>query len=86
MKAYVLVQTASEIDRPIAPALRDLTGVVLAEELRGRYDAIAVASSGSDGHPLDKIINEIRDLPGVTRAVVAPVVGSWAADRNGEAA
>jgi hypothetical protein len=39
MTAYVLVQTASQ-DGRIARLLRDVPGIVFAEDVRGPYDAL----------------------------------------------
>jgi hypothetical protein len=77
VKAYVLIQTAGA--EPIGEALRLLPGVVSADNLRGPYDAIALVSSASAEHPIGRIIDEINRLPGVVRALMAPLVSSAAA-------
>lgn len=73
MKAYVLIQTTSETDG-IAGELLTVPGVISAEDLRGPYDAIALTSSDHAGHGLEAILDRLRRLPGITRAIVAPVV------------
>jgi hypothetical protein len=86
MNAYVLVQTNGNTD-PIAPQLKALPGVVFAEDVRGPYDALALARSDQDGLALDAIVAEIRKLPGVIRALAAPLTGPpGEARRPGEAA
>ena len=85
MQAYVLVQTHSDAD-PIAGALRSVPGVIHAEDLRGPYDAIALAHSDSPGRPLEVVIAEIREVPSVARALSAPLVHPSAELRDGEAA
>jgi Lrp/AsnC ligand binding domain len=70
--AYVLVQTVPRAE-PIARSLRTLPGVVFAEDVSGPYDALALAQPDGIGHALDDILEEIRDLPGVIRALAAPV-------------
>lgn len=84
MKAYVLIQTEAG-SQPIAPKLRAIGGVVSAEDTSGAYDAIALASSGSTRHLIGVILEEIRNLPGVTRALPAPVIKSLSEDRRSEA-
>jgi DNA-binding Lrp family transcriptional regulator len=84
MHAYVLIQTHSEVGR-IAEDLRTVPGVILAEDLSGPYDAIALASSESSGR-FDGVIAEIRDVPGVARALSAPLLHSSKELRDGEAA
>lgn len=83
--AYVLVQSQSRSDG-IARDLRGLAGIVLAEDLRGPYDAIALARPDSSGLTLEGIVAQIRALPEVTRAVWAPLRSSIRELREGEAA
>jgi len=85
MEAYVLVQTDMERD-PIADALRTISGVASAEDLSGPYDAIVVADYDPQARPIDAIVEEIMSVPRVTRALVAPVVRSFAGASSGEAA
>lgn len=84
-QAYVLVQTDSGGDG-IAGLLRDVPGVILAEDLRGPYDAIALAGSDASGRPLEGVIAAIREVPGVTRALPSPLIDSSTGLRDGEAA
>jgi len=76
--AYVLVQTLPRTD-PIAGSLRNVPGVVFAEDVSGPYDALALARPDRDGHGLEDILEQIRDLPGVLRALAAPV-GTFGAE------
>jgi hypothetical protein len=69
----VLVQT-EEGTEPIAQALRAVAGVASAEDLRGPYDAIALAGSAASRRPVEEIVADIHGLPGVTRAIPAPFV------------
>jgi len=85
MEAYVLVQTDMSRD-PIADALRTIPGVENVEDLSGPYDAIVVASYDPHARPIEAIVDEILNVPRVTRALVAPVVRSFAGATNGEAA
>jgi hypothetical protein len=75
LKAYVLIQTAADSE-PIAHALRGIRGVVSAEDLSGPFDAIALASSDSASRFMDGVLAEIHRLPGVIRALSAPLIGS----------
>ncbi|MDQ4059212.1 MAG: Lrp/AsnC family transcriptional regulator [Actinomycetota bacterium] len=85
MKAYVLIQTKRDT-APISGLLQAIPGVVLADDLRGPYDAIALAHSESSGLPLEGILAEIRNLPGVTEALTAPLTATSMEVRAGEAA
>lgn len=75
MKAYVLIQTSNR-SQGIVLDLRSLPGVVEADALRGPYDAIALVDPASTGRPVDEVLEDIRELPWVTRALMAPVVSS----------
>lgn len=85
IEAYVLVQTESST-RPIANDLRAVPGVIVAEELSGPYAAIARARSDLSGRPLEGIIAEIREVPGVIRTIFAPLRRSSTGLRDDEAA
>jgi DNA-binding Lrp family transcriptional regulator len=73
VKAYVLIHTQAERE-PLAQRLRALPQVVSAEDLTGPYDAIAVVRPRSVRHLVEEIIEEIRKLPGVIRALPLPLV------------
>jgi hypothetical protein len=72
MTAYVLVQTATQ-DGGIARRLREVPGIVFAEDVRGPYDALALARSDVMGEAFETILDQIRGLPGVIHALAAPV-------------
>jgi hypothetical protein len=72
--AYVLVQTDQHA-HGIARRLRTVNGVVFAEDVRGPYDALALARPDGDGQTLEGIVERIRTFPGVIRALAAPVAG-----------
>lgn len=75
MQAYVLIQTEAN-RQPIAETLRSLPGVLTAEDLSGPFDAIALATSDSSRGLMEQVVDEIQRLPGVLRALSAPLVGS----------
>lgn len=72
MNAYVLIQT-NGTDESIAEMVRDIPCVVSAEPLSGPFDAIALTSLGSSTHPIDEVVAAIQGLPGVIRALPAPL-------------
>lgn len=75
MKAFVLIQTQA-VNEPIANVLRTFPEIESAEDLTGPYDAIALATAGSTRELLDIVVPKIRELPGVTRVLPAPLVDS----------
>lgn len=78
MKAFVLIQTHAGSE-PLAAALRAIPGVEWTDDLTGPFDAIALASAESTRDLLETVVAKIRGLPGVTRALPAPLVRSLSA-------
>ena len=72
MIAYVLIQTES-LGVPVAERVREIPGVVSADDINGPYDAIAVARSDSSTALMEGVVEPIRRLDGVQRALVAPL-------------
>ncbi len=77
MDAYVLIQTDGNIDS-MADVLRAIPGVDHAEDLTGPYDAIALARSATMQDLTESVLRRIRGLPGVTRALPAPLLDGGA--------
>jgi DNA-binding Lrp family transcriptional regulator len=72
MTAYVLIQSEA-LGASLADRLRAIPGVVSADDINGPYDAIALAQSGSTAELVQDIVEPIRRLPGVQRALIAPL-------------
>jgi AsnC-like helix-turn-helix protein len=83
LKAYVLIQTEANRE-PIAESLRGIVGVISAEDLSGPFDAIALAGSASTHSLTEQVVAEIQKIPGVIRALSAPLIGSIGAARAAE--
>lgn len=73
MNAYVMILGDGNGEL-LAERLEAIPDVVWAEDLTGAYDAIALARSSSTRDLADRVIEKIRRLPGVTRALPAPLV------------
>jgi DNA-binding Lrp family transcriptional regulator len=72
MTAYVLIQKRPDA-KPVGSALRAMPAVISADDLTGPYDAIAVARASSSRDLFQRVLPEIRELPGVTHALPAPL-------------
>ncbi len=83
MIAYVLIQT-ERLGIPLAHELRTIPGIVSADDIDGPYDAIALARSGSSAELLEHVVEPIRRLQGVQRALVAPLNDGATSDRRPE--
>jgi DNA-binding Lrp family transcriptional regulator len=77
VRAYVLVQTETT-GQQLSQKLVSVPGVLSAEDLTGAYDAIVLAAADSMRQLIDKVIAKILALPGVTRALPAPLIHSMA--------
>jgi DNA-binding Lrp family transcriptional regulator len=75
VRAYVLVQTETA-GESLSRKLMTIPGVVSADDLTGAYDAIVLAGADSMRQLIEKVISKILALPGVTRALPAPVIPS----------
>jgi len=75
LNAYVLIQTNGH-GEGIAARLRAIPGVLAADDLGGAYDAVALAVADSSRQLIDGVVAEILRVPGVTRALPAPLIAS----------
>ena len=74
MKAYVLIKTVDG-SAVVSETLRSMPGIESVEEVTGALDAIAVATVDSD---LQRLVEQIRELPGVLHVLPATLVDSRA--------
>jgi hypothetical protein len=77
LRAYVLIQTEAH-GEPMTRSLMAIPGVLSAEDVTGAYDAVVLAGARSTRHLVEQIVARILSLPGVTRALPAPLIRSLA--------
>ena len=70
--AFIFVQT-ERWGTSVADRLRTIPGIVAADEVSGPYDALALARTAEGGAGIDPILDAVRDVPGVLRAIAAPL-------------
>ena len=75
VNAYILVQHDRR-GTALASELRSIPGVVAAEDTSGAYDAVVLATAASTRSLLDDVVEAIRRIPHVTRAISAPLIAS----------
>ena len=80
MTAYVLIQKRHD-SSPVAGTIRAMRGIVEAQDLTGPFDAIALAEANSSRDLFDRVLPEIREVPGVTQALPAPLVRAGTGSR-----
>jgi DNA-binding Lrp family transcriptional regulator len=74
VNAYVLIQTdvgkAAEVTRQV----REIEGVVTAEDVTGPYDVIVCVEAGSVDLLGRLVVSRLQRIEGITRTVTCPVV------------
>ncbi len=74
VQAYILVQTNVGKAAEVAMAIRDLDGVVRAEDVTGPYDVIVRAEAASVDELGQLVVAKVQIVPGITRTVTCPIV------------
>ena len=70
MTAYILIQKRHDAN-PVAGTIRQMRGIIEAEDLTGPFDAIALDKAESTRDLFDRVLPEIRKVEGVTHALPA---------------
>jgi hypothetical protein len=81
VNAYILVQHDRR-GTSLASLLRSIPGVVFAEDTSGAYDAVVMACAESVRSLLDDVVEAIKRIPHVTRAITAPLLASKAVETD----
>ena len=74
VQAYILIQTEVGKSSDVSLEVRQLTGVVLAEDVTGPYDVIARVEASSVDELGSLVISRIQDIKGITRTLTCTVV------------
>lgn len=74
MQAYILIQTDVGRAPAVAAELRDLPGVLSADDVIGPYDVITRVEAASVEALGVDIIARIQKVPGITRTLTCTVV------------
>lgn len=74
VSAYVLIQTEVGKAALVATEVREIDGVVAADDVTGPYDVIARAESGSMDDLGKMVVSRIQLIEGITRTLTCPVV------------
>ena len=72
--AYVLIQTDVGKAAGVARQIRDIAGVVLAEDVTGPYDVIARVEADSIDELGRLVVSHVQLIEGITRTLTCPVV------------
>lgn len=74
IKAYILVQTEVGASAQVTRTIRDIPGVVSAEDVAGPYDVIAEVQAPTVGELGREVISTVQSVPRITRTTTCTVV------------
>jgi DNA-binding Lrp family transcriptional regulator len=71
---YVLIQTEVGKAAGVARQIREIAGVVAAEDVTGPYDVIARVEADSIDELGRLVVSQVQLIEGITRTLTCPVV------------
>ena len=74
VSAYILIQTEVGKAASVADQVRDVTGVVAADDVTGPYDVIARAEADDVNLLGQLVVSKVQMIDGITRTLTCPVV------------
>ncbi|HUE59446.1 MAG TPA: Lrp/AsnC ligand binding domain-containing protein [Acidimicrobiales bacterium] len=74
VSAYVLIQTEVGKAASVADHVRDIAGVIAADDVTGPYDVIVKAEAESVDELGRMIVSRLQMIEGITRTLTCPVV------------
>jgi DNA-binding Lrp family transcriptional regulator len=74
VSAYILIQTEVGKASQVATEVRQIDGVISAEDVTGPYDVIVRAESNSVDDLGKMVVSRVQLIDGITRTLTCPVV------------
>jgi DNA-binding Lrp family transcriptional regulator len=74
VQAYVLIQTEVGKAANVATSIRNIAGVVSAEDVTGPYDVIAKTEADTVDDLGKMVVSKIQLVDGITRTLTCPIV------------
>jgi DNA-binding Lrp family transcriptional regulator len=74
VQAYILIQTEVGKASAVVQSIRDLSGVIDADDVTGPYDVIVKAEADSVDDLGKMVVSQIQLVEGITRTLTCPVV------------
>jgi DNA-binding Lrp family transcriptional regulator len=74
VSAYVLIQTEVGKAAGVATLMREIAGVVVADDVTGPYDVIARVEADSIDELGRLVVTHVQSIAGLTRTLTCPVV------------
>ena len=72
--AYLLIQTEVGKAAHVVDSIREIDGVVSADDVTGPYDVIVVTKADSIDDLGKMVVSKIQAVDGITRTLTCPVV------------
>lgn len=72
--AYILIQTEVGKASSVVEAIRDLPGVMEADDVTGPYDVIVKAGADTMDDLGRMVVSQVQLVEGITRTLTCPVV------------
>jgi DNA-binding Lrp family transcriptional regulator len=74
VSAYILIQTEVGKASQVATEVRQIDGVISAEDVTGPYDVIVRAEANSVDDLGKMVVSRVQLIDGITRTLTCPVV------------
>ncbi|OIV36703.1 AsnC family transcriptional regulator [Mangrovactinospora gilvigrisea] len=74
VQAYILIQTEVSKASSVANAIKDIPGVLLAEDVTGPYDVIVRAEAETVDQLGQFVVAKVQQVEGITRTLTCPIV------------
>jgi DNA-binding Lrp family transcriptional regulator len=74
VQAYILIQTEVGSATRVARAIREIDGVIRADDVTGPYDVIVMGEAESVDQLGKLLVAKVQTVPGITRTLTCPVV------------
>jgi DNA-binding Lrp family transcriptional regulator len=74
VQAYILIQTEVGKAAAVAKAVREIEGVLEAEDVTGPYDVIVRAEAQNVDELGKLVVAKIQGVDGITRTLTCPVI------------
>ena len=74
VRAFILIETEVGMSDAVSQSVRQISGVVTADDVTGPYDVI-VQAEASTVHELGKlVVSRVQLIEGITKTLTCPVI------------
>ena len=74
VSAYILIQTEVGKAAAVADGVREIPGVIAADDVTGPYDVVVRVEAGSMDELGRLVVSRVQMLEGITKTTTMPVV------------